>query len=220
MWVTPGLPGPSPEELEAAALREVELRHQNAPDVEEAIDPVEQALLAAADSDDRPGYSDFFYNPDDDEEVDEFADDSLFATSSALTEPHSNLTDPSHRGVLTVNVLGPVEVIGWVVPPRRKVLTELACYLALHTGRPVSGEEFRAALAGASETDDEVSAKSLRTYMSELRRCLGPGLLPEARTSGYGFSPGAITITDWATFQDLVLRPAFTGFTGRRSRAA
>ena len=64
--------------------------------------------------------------------------------------------------------------------PKRKVVSELACYLALHARRPISGEVLRAALW--PDADSEAGAKSLRNYMSELRRALGS----RARADGPG----------------------------------
>jgi len=45
-----------------------------------------------------------------------------------------------------VRVLGPVEVESWRRVPDRAIVTELACYLALHTDRAMSGDELRFAL--------------------------------------------------------------------------
>jgi hypothetical protein len=38
--------------------------------------------------------------------------------------------------VVEVRVLGPVEVIGWLLPPERAAVTELACKLDLHRDGP------------------------------------------------------------------------------------
>ena len=109
------------------------------------------------------------------------------------------------RGTLTASrcrFFGPVAIVGWLVAPTRRVVVELLCYLALHRGRPVRGEELRAAL-WPSEEGVEASAKSLRTYMSLLRQCLSPELVPEAtKSTGYRLS-GDVT-TDWDAFQDHV----------------
>jgi DNA-binding SARP family transcriptional activator len=162
-------------------------------------DPTEVALDVAEQVDDRLGYGTFFYDPDDHEDLDEFATDVWDATTVG---PPSELALGT-GAALEVNVLGPLEVVGWLKVPTRKVLTELACYLALHPGRPLTGDELRAALWGREDAGAEASAKSLRTYMSELRRSLAPGLVPSGR-GGYGFS-GDVT-TDWGRFCDLVRR--------------
>jgi hypothetical protein len=98
-----------------------------------------------------------------------------------------------------VRVLGPVEVIGWSQAPDRAIVTELACYLALHRGRVVPGDELRAALW--PDAAREASAKSLRTYMSLLRKALGPEHVPVG--SGSGYRVGAGVSTDWLRFREL-----------------
>ena len=75
-----------------------------------------------------------------------------------------------------IRVLGPLEVDGWKSEPERAVVTELACYLVLHRDRPVSGDLLRAALR--PEGTNEQSAKTIRTYVSLLRKALGPDALP------------------------------------------
>jgi len=79
------------------------------------------------------------------------------------------------------------------------VVVELACYLALHRERPVSGESLRAALRPDGST--EQSAKTLRTYLSMLRKALGPKALPSRRSGGYQLA-GWVT-TDWERFVEL-----------------
>ena len=101
-----------------------------------------------------------------------------------------------------VKVLGDVEVQGWLEAPTRRVITELAVYLALHPTRLFSGDELRNALWPETDATTEASARSLRTYMSELRRVLGAELLPSARGGGYRFS--SAVVSDWAMVQHLV----------------
>jgi hypothetical protein len=103
-----------------------------------------------------------------------------------------------------VLVLGPVEVSGWKQIPNRSIVTELACYLALHRDRATSGEELRAAIWPAHAR--EASAKSLRTYMSLLRKSLGVGLVPPG--SGTGYRIGAGVVSDWDRFKELAERGA------------
>lgn len=98
-----------------------------------------------------------------------------------------------------VNVLGNVDVDGWQEPPPRAVVVELASYLALHPGRPIPSDELRAALW--PEGEREASAKSLRTYMSLLRRSLGGEHVPAATGAGYRLAD--TVTTDWAVFQRL-----------------
>jgi hypothetical protein len=98
---------------------------------------------------------------------------------------------------IEVRILGPVEVSGWRVAPERPILTELLCYLALHRDRPITGETLRAALR-PDQADKEQSAKTLRTYLSMLRRALGSEALPAAGSGGYRL---AVSVnTDWDLF--------------------
>jgi hypothetical protein len=99
-----------------------------------------------------------------------------------------------------VRILGPVEVVGWRVIPDRPILTALACYLALHRNRPISSDGLRAALR-PDEADKEQSAKTMRTYVSLLRKSLGPDVLPNATSAGYQM--GAFVATDLDRFRQL-----------------
>jgi hypothetical protein len=100
---------------------------------------------------------------------------------------------------IEVRILGPVEVLGWRVAPERPILTELVCYLALHRDRPLTGEALRSALR-PDQADKEQSAKTLRTYLSMLRKALGPEALPAASSGGYRLADSVIT--DWEVFKD------------------
>jgi hypothetical protein len=139
-------------------------------------------------------------------------DDDPWADEDEEEEPRLDLappgvfifTEPAHtsegaRSMIEVRVLGPVEIIGWLVLPDRAIVTELVCFLALHQGRPISGEELRAALR--PDPEHEARAKSLRTYMSLARAALGSDILPVGTGAGYGLGPGVQT--DWDTFLTL-----------------
>jgi hypothetical protein len=99
----------------------------------------------------------------------------------------------------TVRVIGPVEVDGWREVPDRAIVTQLACYLGVHADRSISGGELRSALW--PDDAKEASSKSLRTYMSLLRRALGPDLVPPGTINGYRLSPRVDV--DWIDFQRL-----------------
>jgi hypothetical protein len=101
--------------------------------------------------------------------------------------------------VVTVQVLGPPEVTGWLLPPERAVVTELACYLALHRDRPTSGEQLRAAVRPDDER--EPSAKTMRTYLSLLRKAIGADYLPSGGGGGYRFS--WLVTSDWEGFNQM-----------------
>lgn len=104
-------------------------------------------------------------------------------------------------GVLVeARVLGPVEVVGWRQAPERQVVTELCCYLALHGGRPVAADALLAAVW--PEGRREAGTKSLRTYLSLLRRSLGPDLFPEAE-KGAGYQLDPAVATDWSSVETL-----------------
>jgi DNA-binding SARP family transcriptional activator len=110
--------------------------------------------------------------------------------------------EPSRARVM-VRVLGPVEVVGWLETPSRRLVTELACFLALHAERNVTSEEVRAALWPGDLGSAEVSAKSLRNTVSLLRKALGHDLVPDAQKgSGYRLAPGVGC--DWTVFSELV----------------
>jgi hypothetical protein len=125
-------------------------------------------------------------------------DDDLETDISEL----GNRLEHGHRATpvaAEIRLLGPVEPRGWRSPPERAVVLELACYLALHRDRPVSGESLRAALR--PDGSKEQSAKTLRTYLSMLRRALGPEALPPRPSGGYQFA--SFVSTDWERFVEL-----------------
>lgn len=75
------------------------------------------------------------------------------------------------RQPIEVRVMGPVEIVGATTAPSRRCV-ELACFLAMHAGRAVTGEEIRAALW---PEDTGGGAKNLRNAISLLRKALGWG---------------------------------------------
>jgi len=82
-------------------------------------------------------------------------------------------------------------------------VTALLCYLALHPGRPVSGDQLLAALWPLGSSRKEATRASLHTYVSDLRRALPEGVVPDAAsTDGYTLTGGVPT--DWGTFVELV----------------
>jgi DNA-binding winged helix-turn-helix (wHTH) protein len=202
VWVVPAIPGPSPEELEAMG-ESMASGHYAATETE-----AEELLIGVFESavgvDDRPGYSDFYYDPQRDGEIDEFADDLELSSADSRTE-ESAASRSSEQVV--IKVLGPVEIEGWREVPKRRIVSELACYLALHATRPISGEVLRAALW--PDVDSEAGAKSLRNYMSELRRALGSENVPTARGTGYSVSSSVQC--DWTQFTQLVKSTQWAG---------
>lgn len=141
-------------------------------------------------------------DPDTDGSVDEGDDEDAPSGGDEGSELAAHqLTEPVEGDgpIVEVRVLGPVEVVGWRAMPERAVVTELACYLALHADRAIPGDELRTAFR--PDEEQETSAKTLRTYMSLLRKALGPDLVPAASGAGYRLSP-AVT-TDWHRFRAL-----------------
>jgi hypothetical protein len=109
--------------------------------------------------------------------------------------------DESQRVRVRIKVVGPVEIEP-EAPARNKVV-EAACFLALHRRRPVTTEDLQIALSSDGDTS-ETSAKSVRTYMSELRRSLGAIHLPSARGSGYRLADSVTC--DWVEIKERAAR--------------
>ncbi|HEY2565755.1 MAG TPA: TraM recognition domain-containing protein, partial [Acidimicrobiales bacterium] len=103
------------------------------------------------------------------------------------------VTDPEDLRLVIVKILGPIEVKGWLSPPERALVTELLCYLALHRNQRFSGDQLRFALRPDAES--ELSAKTLRTYVSMLRKCLGPDYV---LSGGDGYGVPWFVDTDYA----------------------
>ncbi|MHB1444960.1 MAG: AfsR/SARP family transcriptional regulator, partial [Acidimicrobiales bacterium] len=102
-----------------------------------------------------------------------------------------------------VTILGQVD-LHCEFRPDRRVVRELAVYLALHRDRPRSAEELVAILWPAGDDfTNERDPDAVHQTASRLRRCLGPDALPDATTSGGYLLSDAIT-SDWEAFQSLV----------------
>ncbi|MGH9067626.1 MAG: AfsR/SARP family transcriptional regulator, partial [Acidimicrobiales bacterium] len=78
-------------------------------------------------------------------------------------------------------------------------------YLALHPERPRRAEELRAALwpPGPDGSGPEARAETLRSYLSLLRRALGPDHVPPATGGDYRLDAETVS-TDWSRFCSLV----------------
>ena len=64
----------------------------------------------------------------------------------------------------------------WLAPPDRAIVTELACYPVLHRERSISDEQLR--WTQRPDGGREPAAKTMRIYLSMLRKALGPECLP------------------------------------------
>jgi hypothetical protein len=124
--------------------------------------------------------------------------------ASDATVPHVAASSPSapvvaERRRLTVKVLVPILVDGLGAVDRRQVLAEICCYLALNGGREVPADELRRILG---DTDNDIAASSLYTYVSKLRHAVGKELFVVSGKAGYRFS-GEVAC-DWVSFENLV----------------
>ena len=127
----------------------------------------------------------------------QYADDKAFVMVPA--EPEAV---PEAETVLEPRalVLGPLGVEGWAEPPARAKTTELAVYLALHSGRPVTAEHLRTVGWPYDRERGDVALATVHQEVSRVRRCLGAQHLPEAKG---GYQVVGVT-SDWAEFQALV----------------
>lgn len=116
-----------------------------------------------------------------------------------IVPPRPVLTEPY------VTVLGLADVKGWVVEPERRIVRELAIYLALHRDRARSGEELLAALWPAR--DDSLGVErdidTVHQAVSRLRRALGSDAIPDANVTG-GYLLSESVQCDWDVFCRLV----------------
>lgn len=130
-----------------------------------------------------------------------------------VSEP--DLVPPRPKGTKEIRILRPEpEVDSWERRPNRRIVTELAVYLATRDGgRPRSSDEIRAALwpLGADLQGKEVSEETFRTYVSHLRSCLGRHHVPDAGDVG-GYCLDDVR-TDWARFKALLGEARFAAAT-------
>ncbi len=126
------------------------------------------------------------------------------AAAPPAEEPSAEQSEPSTAAAtaspprLSVKVLGPVQVDGFVRPPARPTTTELAVYLALAAPATVSSATLRAAFG---KDGRDLKPATVHNYMSALRVALGSERLV---TNGHeGFRLEGELDCDWATFQAL-----------------
>lgn len=101
-----------------------------------------------------------------------------------------------------VLLLGSVEIAGWASDPGRRIVVELAAYLACHQERPRTAEEVHAAVWPLGEAKRDVSLDTVRQHLSRLRRALGDEHLPDAGKLG-GYQLASTVSSDWFRFQAL-----------------
>ena len=113
--------------------------------------------------------------------------------------------------VPTVNVMGPLEVLGLLQRSDRRIVEELLVYLVLHDRRHLRVGQIQIGLRPVGSKRPEISAKTLRNYLYELRRCVGPEHLPEA-SAREGYLIQGVPC-DWVTFQRLAREADVVGGT-------
>ncbi|MHB8506853.1 MAG: AfsR/SARP family transcriptional regulator [Acidimicrobiales bacterium] len=93
-------------------------------------------------------------------------------------------------------------VVGWVSDPERRIVVELAAYLACHQQRPCTAEEIHAAVWPLGDAKRDISLDTVRQHLSRLRRALGEEHLPDAGKAG-GYQLASTVSSDWFRFQAL-----------------
>ncbi|MHB1446914.1 MAG: AfsR/SARP family transcriptional regulator [Acidimicrobiales bacterium] len=125
--------------------------------------------------------------------------------AKSLVRESARLLAPA-RPVLTepfVTVLGAVD-LHCAKPPDRRIVKELAVYLALHRDRPRRAEELLEALwPPRDELARERDPETLHQAASRLRRCLGPEAFPDANLAG-GYALAESVQCDWDVFHRRV----------------
>ena len=138
------------------------------------------------------------------------AADSSFAATVAADRPPLRGSEPAPQGVpeapeeattLAINVLGPRQIVGPLHKPMRRIVEELLVYLVLHKRRHLRVGQILLGMWPTGSTREEVTEKTLRNYLYELRGAIGPEHLPDASgTDGYLIEGVA---TDWERFERL-----------------
>lgn len=107
------------------------------------------------------------------------------------------------RGVVRIDVLGALRFdppLGKCSDPARAFLA----YLALHPGRPRSVDDAQTALYPKTGSGKDVTRATFINYVSEARRAIGAGHLPEAGDVG-GYRLVEVR-SDWEEFTSLAKR--------------
>jgi hypothetical protein len=116
----------------------------------------------------------------------------------ATSEPEAT---PVREGRPRSRILGPPDALGMKKTSERRIIEELFHYLALHDAHRRSAEQVLVALRPDAGTDDDLTLKTIHTYLSELRACVGAEHLPSATVAG-GYLLLEVS-SDWADFVQL-----------------
>jgi DNA-binding SARP family transcriptional activator len=115
-------------------------------------------------------------------------------------EPAPGSVDTSR---LRVGLIGPRQITGAGIEKLRPRELEVLVFLAVNRDRPVTNDDIRAAVAGA--TDNESNAATVRTWLSRIRGAVGSEVLPEADNGRYHLGDIHVDITE---FQHLSVQAA------------
>src|SRR5680860_855011 len=120
------------------------------------------------------------------------------------------------QDAVLLRFLGPLEVVvaGQPVHPGGPKQRALLCYLVLHAGEPVSIAALVAAVWGDDAPDGAI--RSLRTYVSNLRRLLGPAADLRGEQGTYRLDLRSVE-TDIDRFRAAVKEAATLETPGERS---
>ena len=99
-----------------------------------------------------------------------------------------------------VNLLGPIQISPCIEAVTSKKVLELASFLASHRDRPYSADELCTVLW--LPESDRGGLKTVRNYVSRLRRSIGAEYFPQGGDGGYALSPEVRT--DIGLFNGLV----------------
>jgi DNA-binding SARP family transcriptional activator len=100
-----------------------------------------------------------------------------------------------------LRVLGPIAYDSYRQTSVRRVVEELLCWLVLHNAHAHNADEIQLALRPVESSRPEVTRKTLHSYLSGLRQCIGADHLPDA-SGAAGYRVTGIEC-DWFVFARL-----------------
>jgi DNA-binding SARP family transcriptional activator len=121
--------------------------------------------------------------------------------SSALVAPTSSPPPSDPAPLPMLRVLGPITYDAYRQTSVRRVIEELLCWLVLHNAHAHNADEIQLALRPIESSRPEVTRKTLHSYLSGLRQCIGADHLPDA-SGAAGYRITGIEC-DWFVFERL-----------------